>query len=68
MQTARKITVQLPEELLEQALKSTGRGITSTIRQGLELVAAGRAFDKLRRLKGKVKLSVNLKRLREDRK
>lgn len=68
MQTARKITVQLPEELLEQALKSTGRGITSTIRQGLELVAAGRAFDKLRRLKGKVKFSVNLKRLREDRK
>lgn len=68
MQTARKITIQISEELLEQALKSTGEGITSTIRQGLELVAAGRAFEKLRRLKGKVKFSINLKRLREDRK
>lgn len=68
MQTARKITIQIPEELLQQALKSTGEGITATIRQGLELVAAGRAFEKLRRLRGRIAFSINLKRLREDRK
>jgi len=67
MQTARKITIQVPEDLLKQALKSTGEGITSTIRQGLELVAAGRAFEKLRDLRGRIKFSVNLKRLRDDR-
>jgi hypothetical protein len=67
MQTAKKITVQVPEELLEKALQSTGNGITSTIRQGLELVAASRAYERLRQWRGKVKFSIDLKKLREDR-
>jgi hypothetical protein len=67
MDTARKVTVELPEELLQKAQKSTGKGITATIRQGLELVAAGRAYDQLRKLKGSVKLAIDLKALREDR-
>ncbi len=67
MQTAKKITVQVPEELLEKALQSTGHGITSTIRQGLELVAASRAYERLRQWRGKVKFSIDLKKLREDR-
>ena len=67
MKAVRKITVELPEELLNEARKSTGEGITATIRKGLELVAAGRAYDGLRRLRGRVKLSIDLARLREDR-
>jgi hypothetical protein len=67
METAKKITVQIPESLLKKAQKATGLGITPTIRQGLQLVAAGRAYAKLRRLKGKVKFSLDLKALREDR-
>lgn len=67
MQTARKITVQIPEELLRKARKATGLGLTSTIRQGLELVAAGRAYERLRRLRGKVKFSLDLRTLRDDR-
>ena len=67
METAKKITVQIPESLLKKAQKATGLGITPTIRQGLQLVAAGRAYGKLRRLKGKVKFSLDLKALREDR-
>lgn len=67
METAKKITVQIPENLLKRAQKATGLGITPTIRQGLQLVAAGRAYGRLRRLKGKVKFSLDLKALREDR-
>jgi hypothetical protein len=67
MEPARKVTVELPEELLQKAQKSTGKGITATIRQGLELVAAGRTYDQLRKLKGSVELSIDLKALREDR-
>lgn len=63
---ARKITIQVPVGLLRKAQEATGTGITPTIRQGLELVAAGRAYEKLRRLRGKVAFSVDWKRLRED--
>lgn len=62
-----KVTVELPVDLLARARESTGTGITATIRQGLELVASRRAQDELRRLRGKVKFSVDLKALRKDR-
>lgn len=67
MQSVRKITVELPEELLRKAQRYTGKGITPTIRQGLELVAAAHVYGRLRKLQGKVNLSINLKSLREDR-
>jgi hypothetical protein len=38
MQTARKITVEVPEELLEKAQKASGEGITQTVRTGLQLL------------------------------
>lgn len=63
----RKITVHVPGDLLERAQKSTGQGITETIRQGLRLVAAGDTFRRVAKLRGAVKFSVNLGRLREDR-
>jgi hypothetical protein len=63
----RKITVEVPVELLERALEATGDGVTATIRRGLELVAAGQAYESLRALRGKVKLGIDLARLREDR-
>lgn len=67
METARKITILIPNNLLKKAQAATGEGITPTIRQGLELVAAGKAYAELRRLRGKVKFSINWKALREDR-
>lgn len=66
MPLVRKITIQIPEGLLRKAQSSTGLGITPTIRQGLELVAAGRAYEKLRALRGKVDFSIHLKELRSD--
>jgi hypothetical protein len=66
MKTTR-VTVELPADLLKRARASTGEGITSTIRQGLELVATARAQERLRALRGKVKFSIDLDELREDR-
>lgn len=65
--SAKKITVHIPEELLAKAQKTTGQGITETIRQGLQIIAASESFEKLRRLRGKVKFSLDLKTLKDDR-
>jgi len=62
-----KVTVELPVDLLERARASTGEGITATIRRGLEMVAATRAQERLLALRGKVKFSIDLDKLREDR-
>ena len=67
MQTARKITVEVPEELLEKAQKASGEGITRTVRTGLELVAASRTYARLRQLRGKVRFSRTLAELKADR-
>ncbi len=67
MDTAKKVTVEVPSELLRRAQRSTGQGITATIRLGLQLVAARRAYEELRRLRGHVKLSIDLEELRRDR-
>jgi Arc/MetJ-type ribon-helix-helix transcriptional regulator len=67
MKADKKITVHVPEELLEKARKQTGQGITATVRQGLRLVAASETYEKLQQLRGKVPISVDLQELREDR-
>jgi len=67
MESTRKVTVELPGKLLRAAQRTTGAGITATIRRGLELVAAGRAYEELGKLRGKVALSIDLEKLREDR-
>ncbi len=63
----RKITVHIPEDLLEAAQKTSGQGITETVRQGLRLLAAGETFRKLSKYRGTVRFSLNLQRLRQDR-
>jgi hypothetical protein len=63
----RKLTVEVPEDLIERALQASGEGVTATVRRGLELVAAGRVYDDLKALRGKLRLSLDLERLREDR-
>jgi hypothetical protein len=67
MEPARKVTVEISERLLRSAQKTTGKGITATIREGLQLIAASRAYDELRKMRGKVTFSVDLTELREDR-
>ena len=67
METARKITVEVPQELLEKAQRASGVGITQTVRTGLQLVAASRTYARLRRLRGKVRFSRTVAELRADR-
>jgi hypothetical protein len=67
METARKITVEIPPELLDKAQRATGSGITQTVRTGLELVAASQAYARLRQLRGKVRFSRSTAELKADR-
>ena len=67
METARKITVEVPAELLEKAQRACGSGITQTVRTGLRLVAASQAYARLRQLRGKVRFTRTLAELKADR-
>ena len=67
MRAERKITVHVQSELLARAQKAAKAGISETVRKGLELLAAGEAYDRLLKMRGKVKFSVDLDELREDR-
>jgi hypothetical protein len=67
VEKARKITVEIPPELLDKAQRATGAGITQTVRTGLQLVAASQTYAKLRRLRGKVRFSRTAADLRIDR-
>jgi post-segregation antitoxin (ccd killing protein) len=67
MKTARKITVEVPAELLERAQRAGGAGITQTVRTGLQLVAATQTYTRLRQLRGKVRFSRTLAELKVDR-
>jgi hypothetical protein len=67
MKAERKITVHVDRELLARAQKATRAGITETIRKALELLAASEAYDQLLKMRGRVKFSINVDELREDR-
>ena len=67
MDAARKITVEVPADLLERAQRASGLGVTQTVRTGLSLVAASQAYARLRQLRGRVKFSRSLERLKADR-
>jgi hypothetical protein len=67
MDAIRKITVEVPADLLERAQRASGGGITETVRTGLQLVAASQACAALRRLRGKVRFQATLEELKADR-
>ena len=66
MQELKKVTLMLPVDLLARATSATGKGITPTVREGLEAMAASGAYEGLRRLRGKIKLTINVDDLRRD--
>jgi len=67
MNQTRRVTANLPEELLEEAMRATGGGITETLTEGLRLVRRTRAYPKAMALKGKLRLRVDLDASRERR-
>jgi hypothetical protein len=67
MGSARKITVEVPIELLQRAQRASGAGVTQTVRAGLQLLAASEAYAQLRAYRGKVRLSRTAAELKTDR-
>lgn len=64
---ARRITANLPAGLLQEAMAVTGHGITETLVEGLKLVRRTGAFQQAMRLRGKIRLEVDLEESRERR-
>jgi hypothetical protein len=60
----KKLTVLVPEDLRRKATQATGAGATPTVRMGLKLLAARRAYDRLLALQGKVKFSLSWQEMR----
>lgn len=67
MDRPRKVTVELPEGLLEKAQEVSGSGVTQTIRTALQLFAAAQTYKKLRSFRGKYRFSRTLAELKDDR-
>lgn len=65
MYKVKRITANLPSELLKEATQVTQMGITETLVQGLLLVKRTRAFQKAQSLKGQLNLKIDLEVSRE---
>ncbi len=62
-----KVTAHIPVNLLHEAQIATGKGITETIKIALGQLAHASAYEALRKMRGKIKFSIELESLREDR-
>lgn len=62
----KKLTILVPEDLLERAKRATKSGATPTVRKGLELVAARDVYDRLLAMRGKVKFGLTWQELRGE--
>lgn len=61
----RRVTANLPHQLLLDAQSVSGKGITETLILGLEMLRRRRAYDTAQSLKGKLRLDLDLKASRE---
>ena len=62
-----KVTAHIPVNLLQEAQAATGKGITETIKIALTQLTHARTYEALRKMRGKVKFSIDLEDLRKDR-
>ena len=65
MNGTRRVTANLPRGLLDGACRATGKGITETLVAGLTLVNRSAAARKAARLRGRLRLDVDLEVSRE---
>jgi hypothetical protein len=56
----RKITVNVPADVLENATRVTGKGVTLTVIEGLRELERGARRSALRALRGKIRLDLDL--------
>jgi Arc/MetJ-type ribon-helix-helix transcriptional regulator len=62
----RKITIELPDELISAVRAEAGTGITETVREALEMMRQRQLQNKARKMRGKIKFGIDLMKLRED--
>jgi hypothetical protein len=67
MSELRKITVQVPQTLLEKAQAYTGEGVTQTVTAALKRLASVQAQQEALKLRGKVKFSVSYDEIKRER-
>ena len=60
----KKLTLLVPEDLLRKATRASRSGITPTVRMGLRLVANQDVYERLRKLRGKVKFGLTWQEMR----
>jgi hypothetical protein len=65
MTKVRRVTANLPRDLLNDAMDVTGKGITETLVTGLHLLRRTRAYRKAMAQRGTVYLNIDLDRSRE---
>ena len=63
----RKITVHVPQGMLEEAQAYTGEGVTQTVTAGLKRLASMQAQQELLKLRGKVKFDMTWEEMKYDR-
>ncbi|OGT43299.1 MAG: hypothetical protein A3F42_07740 [Gammaproteobacteria bacterium RIFCSPHIGHO2_12_FULL_37_34] len=68
LEQTQKITAHIPVNLLHEAQAVTGKGITETLKIALSQLARANAYEDLRKMRGKVKFSIDLEELRKDKK
>lgn len=61
----KRITANLPEDLLRDAMGVTGKGITETLVEGLRRVRQARAYEKAQALRRRISLKIDLEESRE---
>jgi hypothetical protein len=61
----RRVTANLPAGLLEKACAVTGKGVTDTLVEGLEMVRRRAAAARLKDLRGKIRLDIDIEASRE---
>jgi UPF0288 family protein (methanogenesis marker protein 3) len=60
----RKITVNVPADVLENATRATGKGVTLTVVEGLREIERRAKRSALRSLQGRIRLELDLEETR----
>ena len=67
MKNMKKVTVEIPGDWLERAMKVSKEGITPTVRKAVQAYALQDVYEQIRSLRGKLKFNIDLEASREDR-
>ena len=64
MEHLRKVTANIPQDVLDNAQRLTGKGITLTLVEGLKALDRNARRSALRQLRGKVGFDLDVQRTR----